>query len=69
MGHTGRRDLIAYICLPDALDRNRKAVIFRMRGQPVLGGGGPGSLEGVQCVCLISPDTRPTYVNNINTLS
>lgn len=40
VGHTGQRDLIAYICLADALDRNREAVIFRIQGQPVWRGGG-----------------------------
>lgn len=43
VGQTGQHDLIAYIWLADALDRNREAVIFRMRGQL--------SLNVRVCVC------------------
>lgn len=61
VGHTGRRNLIAYIGLDDALDRNREAVIvfFFDTGSTCLEGG----VRALQCVCvsLISPDTRPTY--------
>lgn len=57
VGHAGHRNLIAYICLADALDRNGKVMIFW--------GWGCGNVdvENVQYVCLILPDTRPTYVS------
>lgn len=38
VGHTGQHDLIAYICLADALDRNREAVILGYRVNPYGGG-------------------------------
>lgn len=51
------RNLIAYICLADALDRNGEVMIFWGEGACVCWGR-----CGV-CVCLISPDTRPTYAH------
>lgn len=55
MGHTGQHDLIAYICLADALDRNREAVIFRIQGQPVcVCQGVGGGRECAMCVSYIT---------------
>lgn len=43
VGHTGQRNLIAYICLADALDRNREVVIFFLdTGSTRVRGGGGG---------------------------
>lgn len=43
VGHSGQHDLIAYICLADALDRNGEALIFR----------DTGSAHVCMSVCLI----------------
>lgn len=47
VGHTGHRNLIAYICLADALDRNGEVMIF-------WGWGGGVNVECAVCVSYIT---------------